>query len=119
VPAPGQGTLVLEGRVGDRRAADAVRAITDGPTWDALCAERALVTRLDASCNTPLGAYATVGSDGIVLRTFAGLPDGSSWVRDETPAAATPDEAGALAAERLLAAGGGELLARAEELASS
>ncbi|HVF78608.1 MAG TPA: hydroxymethylbilane synthase [Solirubrobacteraceae bacterium] len=118
VPAPGQGTLVLEGRVGDRQAAAAVRAITNGPTWDALCAERALVTRLDASCNTPLGAYATVVADGIVLRTFAGLPDGSSWVRDETPAAATPDEAGALAAERLLAAGGGELLARAEDLAT-
>lgn len=119
VPAPGQGTLVLEARVGDSRAAAAVRAITDGPTWDALCAERALVSRLDASCNTPLGAHATVGADGIVLRTFAGLPDGSSWLRDETPAAATPDEAGALAAERLLAAGGGELLARAEELATS
>lgn len=119
VPAPGQGTLVLEARAGDDRAAAAVRAITDAPTWDALRAERALVTRLDASCNTPLGAYATVGEDGqIVMRTFAGLPDGSSWLRDETPPAATPDAAGALAAERLLAAGGGELLAQAEELAA-
>ena len=119
VPAPGQGTLVLEARAGDRRAGDAVRPISDGPTWDALRAERALVSRLDASCNTPLGAYATVGADGIVLRTFAGLPDGSSWLRDQTPAAATPDAAGALAAERLLAAGGGALLARAEELAGA
>lgn len=119
VPAPGQGTLVLEGRAGDEQAAAAVRAITDAATWDALCAERALVTRLEASCNTPLGAYATVGADGIVLRTFAGLPDGSSWLRDESPPAATPAEAGALAAERLLAAGGGELLARAEELATT
>ena len=119
VPAPGQGTLVLEGRAGDERAAAAVRAITDAPTWVALCAERSLVARLDASCNTPLGAYATVGADGIVLRTFAGLPDGSSWIRDETPPAATPGAAGALAAERLLAAGGGELLARAEELAAT
>ncbi len=119
VPAPGQGTLVLEARVGDDAAAAAVRAITDVPTWDALRAERALVRRLDASCNTPLGAHATPGPDGIVLRTFAGLPDGSSWLRDEAPPAATPDEAGTLAAERLLAAGGGELLARAEELARS
>lgn len=119
VPAPGQGTLVLEARAGDERAAAAVRAITDAPTWDALCAERALVTRLNATCNTPLGAFATVGADGIVLRTFAGLPDGSSWLSDETPPVATPDEAGAVAAERLLAAGGGELLARAEELAAT
>jgi len=119
VPAPGQGTLVLEARTGDEPAAAAVRAISHGPTWDALCAERALVTRLDASCNTPLGAYATVAAEGIVLRTYAGLADGSSWLRDETPPAATPAAAGALAAERLLAAGGGELLARAEELARS
>jgi len=117
VPAPGQGTLVLEARTGDERAAAAVRAITDAATWDALRAERVLVRRLDASCNTPLGAHATLGAGGIVLRTFAGLPDGSSWLRDETPPAATPEAAGALAAERLLAAGGGELLARAEELA--
>ncbi|MFP5361887.1 MAG: hydroxymethylbilane synthase [Thermoleophilia bacterium] len=119
VPAPGQGTLVLEARTGDEGAAAAVRAIADRATWDALRAERALVRRLDASCNTPLGAHATVGAGGIVLRTFAGLPDGSSWLRDETPAAATPDEAAALAAERMLGAGAGELLARAEELATS
>jgi len=118
VPSPGQGTLVLEARTGDERAAAAARAITDAPTWDALRAERALVARLDASCNTPLGAHAQVGDGGIVLRTFVGLPDGSAWLRDETPPAATPDEAGARAAERLLAAGGGDLLARAEELAA-
>ena len=117
VPAPGQGTLVLEARAGDERAARAARAISDPATWDALCAERALVRLLDASCNTPLGAFATVGGDGIVLRTFAGLPDGSSWLRDETPPAATAEQAGALAAERMLAAGAAELLARAEELA--
>jgi hydroxymethylbilane synthase len=118
VPSPGQGTLVLEARADDERAAAAVRAMTDASAWDALRAERALVQRLDASCNTPLGAHATVGGGaGIVLQTFAGLPDGSSWLRDETPPAATPEAAGALAAERLLAAGGGELLARAEALA--
>ena len=53
------------------------------------------------------------------MRTFVGLPDGSAWIRDETPPVAAPEAAGALAAERLLAAGGGELLARAEELAAS
>jgi hydroxymethylbilane synthase len=79
------------------------------------------VARLHASCNTPLGVHARVsdGDGSIVVRTFAGLPDGSSWLRDETPPCATPAEAGAVAAERLLAAGGAELLARAEEAAAS
>ena len=131
VPAPGQGTLALEGRVGGERARAAPPAKTDaapraargapparrGPP-EALGAERALVGHLDASCNTPLGAHATVGETGIVLRTFVGLPDGSAWLTDETPPAATPAEAGALAAERLLSAGAGDLLRRAEELAA-
>ena len=85
-------------------------------------AERDCVARLDASCHTPLGVHARVsdgdGDRAIVMRTFVGLPDGSSWLRDETPPCATPAAAGALAAERLLAAGGGELLARAEEVAA-
>jgi len=118
VPAAGQGTLALEARIGDERAAAAARAITDDASWDALCAERTLVAGLDASCHTPLGAHATIGSGGVVLRTFVGLPDGSQWLRDETPPVATPVEAGKLAASRLLAAGGGELLRRAEELAA-
>jgi hydroxymethylbilane synthase len=117
VPAAGQGTLVLEARTGDERARAAVRAITDAASWDALRAERTLVARLDASCNTPLGAHASVDRDGILLRTFVGLPDGSAWLRDETPPAPTPEEAGELAAERLLAAGAADLLRRAEELA--
>jgi hydroxymethylbilane synthase len=120
VPAPGQGTLVLEARAGDERAAAAVRAITDPRTWTALLAERDCVARLDASCNTPLGVHAQVGDDtgAIVVRTFVGLADGSAWLRDETPPCATAQEAGACAAERLLAAGGGELLARAGEVAA-
>jgi hydroxymethylbilane synthase len=117
VPAAGQGTLVLEARAGDELARAAVHAISDAASWDALSAERTLVARLDATCNTPLGAHATVESSGIVLRTFVGLPDGSAWLRDETPPARAPDEAGELAAERLLAAGAADLLRRAEELA--
>ena len=107
----------MEGRSGDDRALAAARAVTDAATWDALCAERTLVAGLDASCNTPLGAHATIGAGGIVVRTFVGLPDGSAWLRDETPPAPTPREAGELAATRLLSAGAADLLARAEELA--
>jgi hydroxymethylbilane synthase len=119
VPAPGQGTLVLEARTGDERAAAAVAAIADATAWATLLAERTCVAALDASCNTPLGVHAMVGAGGeLVVQTFAGLPDGSHWIRDETPPVANPEEAGALAAERLLAAGAGELLAQAEELAA-
>ena len=69
---------------------DLVQAIGDAAAWSMLLAERACVARLDASCNTPLGAHATIGDAGIVMRTFAGLPDGSAWLRDETPPVPTP-----------------------------
>jgi hydroxymethylbilane synthase len=117
VPAAGQGTLVLEARADDAAARDAARAVTDAAAWAALRAERTLVAHLDASCNTPLGAHALIGDGGIVLRTFVGLPDGSEWLRDEAPAADSPETAGEQAAQRLLSAGAADLLRRAEELA--
>ena len=49
---------------------------------------------------------------------FAGLPDGSEWVRDRV--AGDPEQPAALGqalAERMLAAGAGELLERSEALA--
>ena len=59
-----------------------------------LSAERSLVAALDASCNTPLGANATLESGGRMrLRAFCGLPDGSEWLRDELEEDASDPEA--------------------------
>jgi hydroxymethylbilane synthase len=58
VPAPGQGCLVLEGRSDDEAVREAAAALTDGEALAALTAERALVTTLEATCNTPIGAWA-------------------------------------------------------------
>ena len=49
------------------------------------------------------------------MTAFVGLPDGSAWIRDAlTGDADEPATSGARRAERLLAAGAGELLAAAE-----
>jgi hydroxymethylbilane synthase len=119
VPAPGQGTLVLEARADDAAARAAAQRITDAAAWTCLGAERAMVRGVEASCHTPLGAHAVLAGDALVLETFAGLPDGSAWVRDRVEGpAGDPEGVGAEAARRMLAAGGGELLRRAEELAA-
>ena len=74
VPAPGQGILVLEGRIGDARARAAARAITDSETFACLLAERALARELNASCHTPLGACAVPAGCGCLhLRAWVGL----------------------------------------------
>jgi hydroxymethylbilane synthase len=118
VPAPGQGTLALEGRVEDPEARHAAEAISHAGTVAALAAERALVATLDASCHTPLGAHARVDDGGrLELSAFAGLPDGSAWVRDRVVGElAGPGELGRRAGERMLVAGAGELLRQAEEM---
>jgi hydroxymethylbilane synthase len=115
-PAPGQGCLALEARADDERVRDLAGAITDRAALTAFAAERALVDMLEASCNTPVGAHAEAVDDGgLRVTAFAGLPDGSSWMRDTLEGdAADPAALGRAVAERLLAAGAGELLAAAE-----
>jgi len=98
VPAPGQGCLAVQAAAGDARFA----AVDDPVSRAALAAERAVAARLGATCDTAVGVHR--GADG--LRGFAGLPDGSEWIVDEA------SDAQALAG-RMLAAGAGELLARA------
>jgi hydroxymethylbilane synthase len=120
VPAPGQGALALEGRAGDVRAHEAVAAITDEDAFACLLAERALARELGASCDTPLGAHARpTGGDGLRLRAWVGLPDGSAWAGDQLLGAIRDPEAlGREMARRLSVAGGAELLRQAEAMAA-
>lgn len=115
VPAPGQGTLVLQVRAGDEATTAAVSGIFDLDAARELTAERAAVRLLDASCTTPVGVFARVEGSGLELEAFVGLPDGSEWLRDRVEAdASEPAAAGVLLAERLLSAGARDLLDRAE-----
>jgi hydroxymethylbilane synthase len=115
-PAPGQGCLALEARRGDTEMADLAVRLTDQAALVRLTAERAVVERLDATCHTPVAAYAELTGDGrLELAAFVGMPDGSTWIRDKVEGPATdPASLGREIAERLLAAGAGEVLAAAE-----
>jgi hydroxymethylbilane synthase len=117
-PAPGQGCLALEARDGDESVAAAAAGVTDPGALTRLTAERALVAALGASCRTPVGAHAHLDDGKLELAAFAGLPDGSLWVRDALggdPAEAAP--LGEEVAARLLAAGAGDVLEQAERSA--
>jgi len=100
---------------------DAVHAISDADTFACLLAERALARELSASCHTPLGAYAEPAGCGCLhLRAWVGLPDGSEWAFDELHSGADdPETLGRRVAERLLAVGAGDLLARAQAMAGT
>ncbi|MFL5866348.1 MAG: hydroxymethylbilane synthase [Thermoleophilaceae bacterium] len=110
-PAAGQGALLLEARSGEEEAREAAASLTDRVALTCLMAERAVVAALEADCQTPVAAHATL-SDGLVsLDAYVGLPDGSEWVRDSLEGDAAESSAlGEEVASRLLAAGGERML---------
>jgi hydroxymethylbilane synthase len=116
VPAAGQGALAIEARVG-AVPAQLLAAVSDPEATACVTAERDLVGALDASCNTPVGAHASPrGGGGLELVAWVGLPDGSAWISDRQTGDAA--DVGRAVAQRLLRAGAGELLRRAEREAS-
>jgi hydroxymethylbilane synthase len=114
-PAPGQGSLAIESRRDDAESAAEAARISDHDALVELTAERAAVLTLDATCQTPVGVCARLDGGELSVHGYAGLPDGSEWVRDlvvgdgEQPAAL-----GQALAERMIAAGARDILERAE-----
>ncbi len=110
VPAAGQGTLAVTVRAGEEGS---VAALDDPATHAALDAERAVVGGLDADCHTPVGVHAAPQDGLFAVEAFVGRPDGSAWLRDRlAESGAEPELIGGQVAERLLAAGAGEVLGR-------
>ena len=107
---------MLQARTGDAETATAAAGISDRESLVEFTAERAATGALEATCETPLGLCARHMDGTLAVAGYAGLPDGGEWVRDalrgdpEQPAAL-----GEALAERMLAAGAGEILERAAE----
>ena len=117
-PAPGQGCLALEARADDERTAELAAAVTDRPSLARLTAERAWWTPSTPPATRRWAPTPNWHGDELELTACAGLPDGSRWVRDALRGeTAQPAVLGAAVAERMLAAGAGDLLAEAEALA--
>jgi hydroxymethylbilane synthase len=111
VPAAGQGALALEARVGGTDWP--LEALVDPDATACVHAERELTRELEATCNTPVGAYARTidraqPGGGLELTAWVGRPDGSAWIKDHLRGG--PDGLGREVAQRLLAVGAGELL---------
>jgi len=107
LPAPAQGAICVEIREDDARTAGLVGPLDHKPTSTAITAERALLTTLDGSCRTPIGAFTELNEISCSLTAEILSPDGSEFYRDTL--AGRPDEARHIGAElgrRLLAAAG-------------
>lgn len=75
-PAPGQGAICVETRIGDTATDRLLAAINHQPTSLALACERAFLAALDGSCRTPIAGYATVDAGRVSFNGLILTPDG-------------------------------------------
>jgi hydroxymethylbilane synthase len=111
LPAIAQGILGVEYRDDRHDLAGTLAAFEHPATATAARAERALGRVVEGSCEVPLGGLATIRGDTFTLEGFIGLPDGTRVVRLVVEGEAARAEAvGEHLGEKLLAAGGREIL---------
>jgi len=117
LPAAGQGALALECRADDAAARSAVAPLDHAPTRAAVVAERTVVARLGAGCQTPLGVLGQIDPQGrLVVEAYLVAPGGREALRRRTmgpPAEA--EQLGAELADTLLAAGAARFIAMADQ----
>ena len=84
LPAMGQGAVGIEARKHDVDNQILLADIDDEDTHLALEAERAVVTQLEGGCNVPIGAFATIDGDNILLKGLVASIDGKTVYKTES-----------------------------------
>jgi len=77
-PAPGQGALAIETRIGE----SACVSLEHAPSRAAVNAERAVLASLGGGCQVPIGAYAHIDGGTLILTAVVISPDGSEFVHE-------------------------------------
>jgi hydroxymethylbilane synthase len=113
LPAVTQGIIGIECRDGDERTVALLQALEDPATRKVMQAERAFSSHLGGSCQSPIAAYAELRADQIRLQGLVAEPDGSRLLRDSISGShENPEKLGVQLAQRIFAAGAGQLLER-------
>ncbi|WP_235919265.1 hydroxymethylbilane synthase [Aureimonas psammosilenae] len=106
-PAPGQGAIALETRIGDRETEALVAPIHHAPTGVMLGAERAYLATLDGSCRTPIAAWSRLQGERFLFSGTILTPNGEEAHREDVEGPVSQAEAlGVQAAQALLARAG-------------
>ena len=97
LPAAAQGAVGIEARTGDDEISSLFDAIGCNITFLRVSAERAVLEVLDASCHTPIGAYAEFENGEIHLQAMVVSLDGAqSYAHETTGAVENAQDAQAL-----------------------
>ncbi|PEQ14467.1 hydroxymethylbilane synthase [Novosphingobium sp. PC22D] len=80
LPAPGQAAILIECRASDAATREALAAIDDAPSREAVLAERALLAALGGNCHSPVAVLSTIERGHIAMRAALFSPDGAERV---------------------------------------
>ncbi|NVJ65067.1 MAG: hydroxymethylbilane synthase [Gammaproteobacteria bacterium] len=78
LPAPGQGAVGIEARANDPELDRLLAPLSDADTQLRVLAERCITETLEASCQVPVAAFATINNDELHLKALVGAADNSA-----------------------------------------
>ena len=112
LPANGQGAVGIECRVADTQVQQWLAPLEHKLTRQRVLAERAMNRALEGGCQVPIGAYAEVTGEQLLLKGLVGSLDGESVISEQIQGDAEQGEQlGLELAQRLLAQGADKILA--------
>lgn len=111
LPAVSQGVIGVETRENDEEIIGLVQLVNDRTAEICVKAERALLRSLEGGCQIPIGAYAELNEDTVVLEGMVGSLDGKTIIRESITGTAEQCESlGETLANRLSELGGKAIL---------
>lgn len=111
LPAVSQGVIGVETRENDEEIIALVQLVNDKQAEICVKAERALLKSLEGGCQIPIGAYAELTEDTVVLEGMVGSLDGKTIIREKISGTREQcEELGVTLANRLSELGGKAIL---------
>ena len=111
LPAVGQGALAIEARIDDEEVRSMLSFLNHQETRWAVEAERSYLSEVEGGCQIPIGVYASIEEDVLLLEAAILSVDGTQQIRKTM--SASPRDGIALGknlAQDMLASGGREIL---------
>ncbi|NOY66620.1 MAG: hydroxymethylbilane synthase [Gammaproteobacteria bacterium] len=111
LPAIAQGAIGIECRQGDTEIETLLAPLNHPETNTRVLAERSMNARLNGGCQVPIGGFAEIEKDVIIVRGLVGRPDGSEMVHGVI--SGRPEDAaelGDVLGQDLLSRGAAEIL---------
>lgn len=110
LPCAAQGAIAIEVCADDSEIMALVQQMDHAPTSTAVVCERAFLSTIGGTCDTPLAAHATVDGDQVTITGMIGDSRGRTVQSSLRGGASESAALGAKLAEQLLTGGGAELL---------